>query len=465
MLDGRDLLLRHGHWLIGDGNNTRIYKDNWLDKETTLPNHPSLEANSTVSNLMLQNHRSWDVRKILNIFPRNIAVKIIATPILPEGEPDKLILPHTNNGRYEVKSGYHAEKAIKTNQEENCCSSSHTVDNLLWKNLWHAKVSPKIKKFIWKACQNAIPTRHNLHKRKLSDAPNCPICHAGTEDIEHMLLTCPWTRPIWFGSPLQWNPADHPITRFDLWLQEKLSQLSAQKDSYIQNSSLLFTLCWYIWKGRNLKIFEDHDPQPELTLSVAIKTSYDYLKEISNNECRDSKADFKTKPAPKSRWRPPPEGFIKANNDACFDDLGKICSIGVILRDDQGYMRSGTAKILPALSPLHAEALAMKEAHLLAHGLGLKELIYESDNQDLVHSCKKIATHWQISPIINEIDTVRLQFDTVAYSWCRREANCAADEIARLNKSFNLPRLWTAIPPPTLHQILTKDRDSSQLLL
>lgn len=64
---------------------------------------------------MHQHHRSWDVRKILSIFPRNLAAKIIATPLLPIGETDKLIWPYTKTSHYEVKSGYHAEKSKRKN--------------------------------------------------------------------------------------------------------------------------------------------------------------------------------------------------------------------------------------------------------------------------------------------------------------------------------------------------------------
>lgn len=65
-------------------------------------------------------------------------------------------------------------------------------------------------------------------------------------------------------------------------------------------------------------------------------------------------------------WRPPLEGVIKANSDASYDESRNLCSIGVILRDDQAMVQYGSGKILPALSPLHAKSLAMKEAHFLA---------------------------------------------------------------------------------------------------
>lgn len=194
---------------------------------------------------MNQQHRAWDVQKISN-FPGSIAAKIIATPLLPEGDPDTLIWPYSKSGLYDVKFGYHAEKSRRMKEEANKCSTFNTVDNKLWKHIWNAKVGPKIKTFIWRACKNAIPTRSNLHRRNLADNHLCPVCQEAMEDVEHLLLTCPWTRPLWFGSPLQWNPADQNVTRLDLWLHDKFNQISTKKENYEQNAVLILTLCWYI---------------------------------------------------------------------------------------------------------------------------------------------------------------------------------------------------------------------------
>lgn len=115
-------------------------------------------------------------------------------------------------------------------QDSSNCSTSNVASDYLWKHIWNAKVSPKIKNLIWKACKNAIPTKHNLHRRKLTDNHQCSVCLKEDEDVEHILLTCPWTRPVWFGSPLQWNPADQKITRLDLWLQDKFNQLMVMNE-------------------------------------------------------------------------------------------------------------------------------------------------------------------------------------------------------------------------------------------
>lgn len=122
--------------------------------------------------------------------------------LLQEGAPDKLIWLYTKHGNYEVRSGYQAEKERRKNHDNSTGSTSNSVDINIWKQIWNAKTTPKIKNFIWKLCKNVVPTRCNLFKRKMADSNTCPVCQEATEDVEHLLLLCPWTRPIWFGSTL-----------------------------------------------------------------------------------------------------------------------------------------------------------------------------------------------------------------------------------------------------------------------
>lgn len=53
--------------------------------------------------------------------------------------------------------------------------SSHQIDSSIWKNIWGTRSTPKILNFLWRAFSNALPTFHNLHRRRLTRSS--PLCH------------------------------------------------------------------------------------------------------------------------------------------------------------------------------------------------------------------------------------------------------------------------------------------------
>lgn len=83
------------------------------------------------------------------------------------------------------------------NQRDQAPTTSYQCNPVLWKHIWKAAIQPKIKFFLWSACQNALPTLDNLYRRRAAPAPICPICNIKPETIEHTLLLCPWVTQIW----------------------------------------------------------------------------------------------------------------------------------------------------------------------------------------------------------------------------------------------------------------------------
>jgi hypothetical protein len=57
------------------------------------------------------------------------------------------------------------------------------------KLIWKAKLPLKIQIFMWQVFRDAIPTRHNLKKRKWMGNPVCSSYNQ-VETMEHQLLLC-----------------------------------------------------------------------------------------------------------------------------------------------------------------------------------------------------------------------------------------------------------------------------------
>lgn len=127
----------------------------------------------------------------MNLFDEETVTEILTIPIgLPNTE-DKLVWADNKSGVYSVKSGYFSNKSPITSTLTTRASSSYHVKPALWKYIWQAKTTPKVKIFLWNACHNALPTLENLYRRNIVPAPICPLCKQEPETVEHTLLLCP----------------------------------------------------------------------------------------------------------------------------------------------------------------------------------------------------------------------------------------------------------------------------------
>ena len=54
---------------------------------------------------------------------------------------------------------------------------SSNLDNQrkFWKGLWQLRVPNKIKLFVWTACNDALPTMGNLHRRHIAPSDHCNL--------------------------------------------------------------------------------------------------------------------------------------------------------------------------------------------------------------------------------------------------------------------------------------------------
>jgi hypothetical protein len=58
-------------------------------------------------------------------------------------------------------------------------------------------VSRVVQHFLWKACNNNLPTKENLYKRRITEDSLCPLCKTTTETIGHIIWSCESSKDIW----------------------------------------------------------------------------------------------------------------------------------------------------------------------------------------------------------------------------------------------------------------------------
>ncbi|GKV37121.1 hypothetical protein SLEP1_g45183 [Rubroshorea leprosula] len=161
-------------------------------------------------------------------------------------------------------------------------------------------------------------------------------------------------------------------------------------------------LYWYIWKNRNLGIFQGHAMPPQLVVQKAMFLADEFCRVNGKDplippvlQLRDGLEDKV------QRWSPPPEDVIKCNTDAAVDVKNGVAGLAVVCRNSRGILVDGLAFKQSISSVLMVETLALRAAVGWAARNGLKDIIFESNSKELVQAVnKKVHLPWQIEPLV-----------------------------------------------------------------
>lgn len=139
LLYGRDLLLEHGRWNIGNGSQVDIMTHRWLSSGERLQDGP---AHLKVNGLLDNDELKWKVNTIMHLLPSTDVGKILQTPFSFSDAKDTLYWPYVPSGDYTVKSGYRTAKEAADANLSTAMSSNHPT-KFLWRTIWGGKNSPK----------------------------------------------------------------------------------------------------------------------------------------------------------------------------------------------------------------------------------------------------------------------------------------------------------------------------------
>lgn len=199
LLEGREIIANGARWQVVNGRSIRIWADNWLSSNHL--GHPSpnlpipVDAPTYVAELMDDDLQGWDINSINSIsylLSQEEVQEIKRMVVGDANSEDRLIWPCDKFGKYSVKSGYHWVHGRVSKPINHNPYSSHVIEPLVWKLIWHSNTLPKIKTFLWKAVSNFVPTMMALFRRKITRTPLCPLCNLAPETIEHLLFFCKW---------------------------------------------------------------------------------------------------------------------------------------------------------------------------------------------------------------------------------------------------------------------------------
>jgi len=119
---------------------------------------------------------------------------ILNIPLSSVMPPDRLIWQGTKDGIFSVRSAYHRRVELQEASRGQC--SYKDISSDVWKIIWSLQIKNPVKVFLWRACKNLLPTKLNLHHKKVVKDSLCPCCGLEPEDTIHALWSCPAARCV-----------------------------------------------------------------------------------------------------------------------------------------------------------------------------------------------------------------------------------------------------------------------------
>jgi zinc-binding in reverse transcriptase len=157
---------------IGSGKGIRAVGEPW--HAAWRNNITRASSSLSVADLRDPQTQTWkeqELAVILDTQGINVVKDLAGVPC-----PDRLIWTGMKNGKYSVKSDYQMLYQMEAG------GSTTTVHNY-WNVIWELEVLLRIKLFLWKVGQNALPVMAVLQRRISSISPLYQICGSKNENI------------------------------------------------------------------------------------------------------------------------------------------------------------------------------------------------------------------------------------------------------------------------------------------
>ena len=317
ILLGRDILLNHLGKAIGDGESTSVWNDSWIKPEANLKPFGPLtlqDRDLMVLDLLTIETREWNIAKVEELLPELKSHFLYLRPSIL-GARDSFIWPLQNSGTYTVKTGYNAIQAAKNHWTDNVGARGSNLWNKL---IWSTSLSPKLKLFLWKVGNNALPTGENLQTRGMLSNTMCTRI-GDSESIAHILFHCPFAKEVWELGP--WEHSLDTSTQNSFFEKLQFSKHQSPLPPYGLTGNAFPWICWTLWTLRNQLLFENRSQSATEVFSKALVS----LKEWE--AAQPTTQESKQKDSPRCHALTENSMEISCNTDASWK--GGIQSAGL----------------------------------------------------------------------------------------------------------------------------------------
>jgi len=177
----------------------------------------------------------------------------------------------------------------------------------VWSALWSLGVSNTVKIFLWRACNDMLPTKCNLFRRNIVKDNKCPCCFREMELGLHALWTCLVAQDVWGGGSVIFPKCAFLGDTFMQLVEFCLDRLNTEE------LSLMVVISRRIWLRRNKFVFESIFTHPQVVFNETVFSLEEYHIYNSREEERSNIHGMPCSIRPPLVWNPPPLGVIKVN--------------------------------------------------------------------------------------------------------------------------------------------------------
>ncbi|KAK9741055.1 hypothetical protein RND81_03G078700 [Saponaria officinalis] len=305
-----------------------------------------------------------------------------------------------------VRSAYKAISNTPPGEDE---PSSSETDRWIWASIWKTKTLLRIKLFFWQLCR-------------------------GEETELHLFRDCSRVREVWECA--KWDEWVDDVGRFDVvdWIQ-KLWEVMGEKER-----GKLMMICWWVWRSRCEVVFEGRVFSGREVFGKAMNM---LLEMKGEQESKKKGHTFNGKVEhvvgrQVEVWGPP-----WSNVDASIRE-GVGVGYGVVARDGFGQVLwSCVFQERVTMEVRMAEAGALLRGVRVAVQKGVKEVVFESDCQEVINALQKGSTGRSCFQLV--LDDILVV----------RDCNKVAHELANFHPWMVGGRFWSCgVPDSVAHFVM-----------
>jgi hypothetical protein len=305
------------------------------------------------------------------------------------------------------------------------------------------------KVFAWHACNNILPTKDNLKRRKVVQEDICMFCLKEAETVGHILWECPSASNVWGLCGRGIQKLQGNMGSFMEVVETIMARCSREELEKV------LILAKKIWARRNEVVHGGEFKHPNQILRETEELIVS-LQEITE-KCDGN--EIPSRSGEQQRWECPPDGWCKLNWDVAIDAHTNSMVFGAIIRNHIGRVCAAKCKrIQKVQEPVMGEAMAAMAAAEFCNSSGVQDVILEGDSLQVIQALQEANSSWRkYGHFIDGIKALLGPSRRWRFHHVKRMANKAADGLAKEGLQKIEEQTWIDESPKCITTIVSSE--------